>query len=232
MVLTKEEVKAVFEDKGNEALFSTVAKTKGLKTPDEMKGLDDKNKELLKEKKEWQSKAKELEIKIQDFEDKVSDYDSLKGKKEASKEELDTLRKEKRDFERKFKTSEESAKGLQKELDTTTKSMHNSHRDRVLREQLDKINVMENVKSLVFEAHRGRATTETDTSGALHVYVKDEKGESVPIENFYKSWSAADENKDKIKALINKGGGSHGGEPGKNITATESGDLFSDGDFK
>jgi len=215
MTITKEQIQEILNSDEGKALFQEAFKAevqaKGYRTPEEIDGLNNKNRELLGKLKELkeQKNSNPLLTKLEkyaiyseeDLEGVLSASSTSKGKADETERtlkkyerELEILRKEKADYETLAQKTKERYFQSEKQK-AILSSLANAGIDESAHDIL----------SVYFDR-----LTQVEEDGDKLSMIADDGAQRIPLGDYIKKWSTTDKAKHYIKAPSNSGAGTSG----------------------
>lgn len=197
-------------------------------------GLVNNKTKLLAELKQAKADRAELQKKIDevDFDEYIrlkeedeerilngnSGNDSSKG---MSSEERENLKNKLQGMhDKKIKEKEAEIQQLQEKIGVLETDYHTTLKSNSLKDMFDKHRIADEHRDILEMALQGRALVDVADDGKREVMMKDEDGQVLPINDFFKIWSGTDKAKHYIKAPSSSGGGAAGGQ-GAGVPATQ-----------
>lgn len=198
--MTLEEIKDFLKDDKNAAEFKGFVRGMGYEGPDDIKGLKEKNEELLRKLKKEKEDAAEKQ-KILDNID-IDEYNDLRNKKGKETDKDAEAR-----LQREIKKAEDRAK-IAEEKESKTNAFLNSVLIRAqLSEAIDANNFDVKHKDLLLSAFSGRAKVEVDDKG-YQVIIDNGDALGVPANDFFKNYATSEQGKSYLRQADNRGSGS------------------------
>lgn len=210
-------------DEGKKLFSEMVQKEiteKGYKTPDEVTGLANKNRELLAEIAKKNAEKKKSEEKlltilekyaildVDELDDVLSSSSVPKGKKDEQER---TLKK----FEREAANERQRAEDATKQLAQIKQQYHQAEKSRTILSALSKAGV-DDVYADVLGTYFDKIVKVEEDAGKLS-FIADDGAQSKPFTDYFLDWTKSEKSKHYIKATVSTGAGSTAGGNGKPI---------------
>jgi hypothetical protein len=193
--MTQEELQEFLKDEGNKETFDQMAKALGYETPDETKGLKEKNNELIARMKKFRDERDTFKKQLDNID--VEEYTLLKEKvseKETSSEKLQ------RELARLQSAVKEKELGYSEYKNRYEKMLIDSNLSSIM----DEVGIAPVHKPILQNAFRGKAKLEEDN------IIIDNDNLGLPIKEFFQNFANSDTGKIYLKQKENSGTQSRG----------------------
>lgn len=210
--MNEQEFKEFIASPEGNALINQYVTETGFKKPEEITGLVNKNRELLKSLSETKVKSESLKKVDQilrgyaienpdDLESILTAFQQSKGDTDKSKEQLSK-------YERELKREQAEKLELSSKYENMRNKRIQSERNSQILKSLKEANVSNEAFDFLLPYFEKLTEVQEGDDGEITIYAKDDKGLSPAISDYIKDWAKTDKAKSFIKAPTHSGGGS------------------------
>ncbi len=206
---TKKEFQEFISKEENKVLFEQVAKAAGYESAEEVKGLKDKNYELLGKMKEHKDETEKVRKQLDSI-DQVA-YNDYVSKKDNDKTEEEKLSVQKTRFEESLREESAKYKNLETEFNNNMIGLN-------LSSTFEELGIDSKHKQILTSAFFSKAKVEMD-NGKRKVVIDDD-GLGITTKEYFQKWVETDQGKEYLKKPENSGAAPQKFEPSGNNKGT------------
>jgi hypothetical protein len=214
--LNSEDGKAVFSE-----MLKKEIETKGYKSPVEITGLANKNRELLAEISKKNAEKKKSDEKLLTILEKyaILDVDELddvlSSSSKSTKGKPDETERTLKKFEREAATERQRAEEANKQLTQIRQQYYQAEKSRTILSALSKAGV-DDVYADVLGTYFDKVVKVEEDAGKLS-FIAEDGAQSKPFADYFQDWTKSEKSKHYIKATVSTGAGSTAGSNGKSL---------------